>query len=247
VQARAFRLDLYHRLEVLRIHMPPLRERLDDIPLLVGYFLEQFNARYQRHVRGVTPEALKLLQAYFWPGNIRELRNVLERVYVESDTEIISRKAFDEWVTERARFYPGTWNLQARQAGRAARPALITPYPGEFQTPWASWSPASNAEPIIDAVSQPLDQHRLPPPHRVLPDKGSRAAARPLTRECIIWALQQAAGNVTRAARLLGVHKTTLYRHMKALGVTRDDLEACYLADYDRMPAGSAQTGQAHE
>ena len=53
VQARAFRLDLYHRLEVLRIHMPPLRERLDDIPLLVEYFLGQLNARYQRHVRGL--------------------------------------------------------------------------------------------------------------------------------------------------------------------------------------------------
>ena len=169
-------------------------------------------------------------------------------MYVETDTEMISHRAFNEWVNERARFHPGTWDLQARQAALAARPALITPYPGAFQTTWSSWSPASNAGPVIDAVSQPLDRHRLPlPPHRVLPDKGSRAAARPLTRECVIRALQQAAGNVTRAARLLGVHKTTLYRHMKALGVTRDDLEACYPADHGRMPAGSAQAGQAHE
>jgi sigma-54 specific flagellar transcriptional regulator A len=248
VQARAFRLDLYHRLEVLRIHMPPLRERLDDIPLLVEYFLEQFNARYQRSVRGVTPEALKLLQAYSWPGNIRELRNVLERVYVETDTEVIGHKAFNEWVNERTRFYPGTWDLHARQAALAARPALITPYPGAFQPTWSSWSPASDPGPIIDAVSQPLDQHRLPPlPHHALPEKAAHTAARPLTRECIIWALQQAAGNVTRAARLLGVHKTTLYRYMKALGVTRDALAACSPTGYDRTPVGSAQRDQAHE
>jgi transcriptional regulator with GAF, ATPase, and Fis domain len=129
VQARTFRLDLYHRLEVLRVHMPPLRERVKDIPLLTAHFLEQLNAKYQRQIQGLTPEAMALLQTYHWPGNIRELRNVLERVAVETMADVIGRRAFDEWVRERSRVYPGTWDVKARETAQATRPTIITPYP----------------------------------------------------------------------------------------------------------------------
>ena len=130
VQAREFRLDLFHRLAVLRIHIPPLSERLEDIPALAEHFLALFNEKYHRQVRRFTPEALSVLQNYFWPGNVRELRNVLERVYVETTADVIGRKAFDEWMQERTQVFPGAWNLDLRQASRAMRPALITPYHG---------------------------------------------------------------------------------------------------------------------
>ncbi len=215
VQARRFRADLYYRLEVLRIHMPALRERLDDVPLLVEHFLRSLNKKYARQVRRLTPEAMALLQAYAWPGNVRELRNVLERVYVETSTEIIGRRAFDEWVAERSRFAPGDWDIQARQAARAP---LITPWPN-------------------DAARLPL----LLPPAR--PDDG--LPPQPLTPERLRRAYRQVGGNITQAARLLGVHKVTLYRHMKALGITRADLAGQPASSV--APAVTSDAGAAHE
>ena len=82
VKAKEFRADLYFRLRVIEISVPPLRERLDDVPPLVEYFLEQLRAHAGRRLTGIEPEALELLTRHSWPGNIRELRNVLERAIV---------------------------------------------------------------------------------------------------------------------------------------------------------------------
>jgi transcriptional regulator with GAF, ATPase, and Fis domain len=224
VQARSFRADLYYRLEVLRIHMPALRERLDDVPLLVEHFLRLLNTKYARQVRRLTPEAMALLQAYAWPGNVRELRNVLERVYVETSTEVIGRRAFDEWVTERSRFAPGGWDVQARQEAQAARAPLVTPVPNDTAN-LPLLLPAH-----LDDGMQSLD---LPSPPQ------------PLTPERLKLAYRQAGGNITQAARLLGVHKVTLYRHMKALGVTRADLAGQSANSVEDAVAGLARA--AHE
>ncbi len=75
------RQDLFYRLNVVRIVMPPLRERKGDLPALVTYFLRQLNQRFDREVRGLTPEAIAALTAYHFPGNVRELENLLERAY----------------------------------------------------------------------------------------------------------------------------------------------------------------------
>jgi len=80
VAAGAFRADLYHRLNVIQVHMPALRERREDIPLLAQSFVEEFARRYRRDVRGFDPESLTRLCAYDWPGNVRELRNLVERL-----------------------------------------------------------------------------------------------------------------------------------------------------------------------
>jgi DNA-binding NtrC family response regulator len=84
-----FREDLYYRLNVIPIHLPPLRERKEDIPLLVDLLLEQLAVEAHRRVEGVSQDALKRLLAYDWPGNIRELRNVLERALVVASGTII--------------------------------------------------------------------------------------------------------------------------------------------------------------
>ena len=205
VHERSFRPDLYYRLEVLRIHMPALRERPDDVALLVEHFLRLLNGKYERQVRRLTPEALTLLQAYAWPGNVRELRNVLERVYVETSSEVIGRRAFDEWVEERSNFAPGSWDIEAREAAQAARPPLITPLPYDPPDPPRLLPPGPRAEDEMPMLNLPASQQSLTPER--------------LTR-----AYRQAGGNITQAARLLGVHKVTLYRHMKAHGITRSDL-----------------------
>src|SRR4051812_13218304 len=79
VKKGRFREDLYYRLNVLPIVLPPLRTRADDIPALVNYFVDAYNREFRKRVRGVSPEAMRRLQTYGWPGNIRELRNAVER------------------------------------------------------------------------------------------------------------------------------------------------------------------------
>jgi DNA-binding NtrC family response regulator len=85
VKKARFREDLYYRLNVLPIVLPPLRARADDIPALVKYFVDSYNTEFRRRVRGVTDEAMRRLQTYGWPGNIRELRNAVERAMLLSD------------------------------------------------------------------------------------------------------------------------------------------------------------------
>jgi transcriptional regulator with PAS, ATPase and Fis domain len=77
-----FREDLYYRLNVVPIRLPPLRERKDDIPLLAERFLSEFTARHRRDPKDVSPDAMRLLRLYAWPGNIRQLRNLMERLVV---------------------------------------------------------------------------------------------------------------------------------------------------------------------
>jgi two-component system, NtrC family, response regulator HydG len=84
-----FREDLYFRLNVFQVHLPPLRERREDVPLLVQHFVEKFNHESGKRVHGVHPEALETLRNYEWPGNIRELRNAIERALILCDGELI--------------------------------------------------------------------------------------------------------------------------------------------------------------
>ena len=82
VREKAFREDLYYRLSVFPIQLPPLRERSEDIPLLARFLLDKFASRVGRRFEGIDPETLRRLMAYPWPGNIRELQNVLERAVI---------------------------------------------------------------------------------------------------------------------------------------------------------------------
>jgi len=88
VEERNFRLDLYHRLSVILIHVPSLNERRDDIPLLVDKFLEDTCNEYGVAAKSIDDDAIKLLQEYNWTGNIRELRNVVERLVILSGKTI---------------------------------------------------------------------------------------------------------------------------------------------------------------
>ena len=89
VREGAFRQDLYFRLNVIQIVIPPLRERKEDILPLVEFFIDHYNRKFKRHIQGVTPEAAELLLAHDWPGNVRELRNAIERAMIlEEGTHI---------------------------------------------------------------------------------------------------------------------------------------------------------------
>jgi DNA-binding NtrC family response regulator len=93
VQQGRFREDLFYRLDVLRLTLPPLRERKEDIPLLVTHFVQQLNQHRDRPLKGVTPRMLQSLLLYDWPGNVRELENCIERAAVLAEGELIDLEA----------------------------------------------------------------------------------------------------------------------------------------------------------
>ncbi len=154
-----FREDLFYRLNVIPFHVPPLCERIEDIPLLADHFLKEFTTAYGRKTKELTPEAYQALQSYHWPGNVRELRNLMERIVI--------------------------MNPQVR----------------------------------IDLRHIPLPRAR-PAGERPAGGFGSLQEVRAaVERDYILRKLDETSGNVTRAAELLGLERSNLYRKMKALGI----------------------------
>ena len=90
VKEGAFRQDLYFRLNVIQISIPPLRERLDDILPLARFFIDHYNRKFKRNIEGVTDSAAKLLLSHDWPGNVRELRNAIERAMILEESALIT-------------------------------------------------------------------------------------------------------------------------------------------------------------
>lgn len=98
VRNGTFREDLYYRLNVVELHIPPLRDRREDIPPLVNHLIFKFNRKLGKRVRGVSPEAMQLLTEYDWPGNVRELENVLERAMVVVEADELTHKHLSQYL-----------------------------------------------------------------------------------------------------------------------------------------------------
>lgn len=114
VKEGAFRQDLFFRLNVIHINIPPLRERPEDIPALANFFLQHYNRKFKRHMDGIAPEALRVLVSHDWPGNVRELRNALERAMILEDSSYITAPSLPMSVSH-------------TNAVAAAAPASFTP------------------------------------------------------------------------------------------------------------------------
>ena len=113
IAAGRFREDLYYRLKVVALQVPPLRERREDIPALVETFIGDFNRRYGAKVRGIAPEAMRSLIDHDWPGNVRELKNVVESAAMLSDEDVLQKDLFDDALDSNAR-HVSTWSAPAR-------------------------------------------------------------------------------------------------------------------------------------
>jgi transcriptional regulator with PAS, ATPase and Fis domain len=113
IEQNRFRKDLFYRLNVVHLVLPPLRERKEDIPLLFQYYLDHFNQRFNEHVEGVTPDALAAMMRYDWPGNIRELRNLIEFLFVDPRLTV----AFDQ--------LPERFQHLGEAAGRPEKERLV--------------------------------------------------------------------------------------------------------------------------
>ena len=231
VRDNRFREDLYHRIAVLRIHVPPLRQRVDDLPYLVDHFLRLFAERYGRAGVRLSPEAMRAFEEYRWPGNIRELRNVLERLFVEARSAVIARGALSEWVQERDLLAAGAWNVELRDQEQIGGGRVLVPGGADISS-----DDLRNAAVVLGR----LLASAVPPARRLEPpDPGDDTPIRQvdaevrtvddveppeLTELAMREAFLATRGNLSAAARRLGVHKATLYRHMKRLGLSRDDL-----------------------
>jgi two-component system, NtrC family, response regulator GlrR len=90
IREEKFREDLYYRIHVIPIVLPPLRERIEDVPLLAKHFLEHFNREMNKNIQGFSPEAMQRLMLHAWPGNVRELANLVERAVALSTNQVIT-------------------------------------------------------------------------------------------------------------------------------------------------------------
>ncbi|WP_461831447.1 sigma 54-interacting transcriptional regulator [Aquifex sp.] len=149
VEEGRFREDLYYRLNVVNVEIPPLRERKEDIPHLVDYFLKKFTRKYGKRIEGITPGAMRILLSYDYPGNVRELENIIESCVVICEGSLITENDLPEDVK--------SCNIRNKEIGE---------------------------------------------------------------KERILEALRKAKGNKSLAAKLLGIHRTTLWRKLKEYGIS---------------------------
>lgn len=202
-EAGRFRLDLYYRLSVIQIDLPPLRERGEDVLLLADFYLKQFNQKLRRQIRGLSPSVAQLFCRYAWPGNVRELRNVIERVMILEEQEVITT----QWLPR----------------GLAEEPAL--PVATSFQVAAAA-SPTSSevtALPFYSTQAVPVTtvEPAPPPPPKTLaerfplPPEGVELES--VEMSLVEQALRRSGGNQTRAAELLGISRDQLRYRLKKL------------------------------
>ena len=189
VREGKFRADLYYRLNVMTIRVPPLRERPADIPHLARHFIEIFNQEHNRNIEDISPEALEKLLTYPWPGNVRELRNTIERAIILEDSRVLSPDNLD--------LSPENPTSE-RPAATPVRSPSLNSRNGE-----ASTDPAG-----IMAVTRESGEIVI-----TLPAAG--VSLDELEKNIIQLALEKHAGNQTRAARYLGLSRDTLRYRMK--------------------------------
>ncbi|HZY69073.1 MAG TPA: sigma-54 dependent transcriptional regulator [Devosia sp.] len=196
-QSGEFREDLYYRLNVFPIYLPPLRERVDDVAPLAADFLARFAAETGRRVAGMTAEALELLRAYNWPGNVRQLENAIYRGVVLAEGTELTPADFPQIV------------LRAHGRDETLKLTEALPPP--------------SAPVHIDAVRSRRDSEaRNTVPDRFLDARGEVAPLPELERELIAFALKHYGGRMSKVARALKIGRSTLYRKLRDYGLEED-------------------------
>jgi DNA-binding NtrC family response regulator len=197
----SFREDLYYRLHVIEVKIPALRERLDDLPALIDHFLSLFSARYRRERKSVDRDALRRLTTYDWPGNVRQLENVLLNAWLmgEGNELVIEDFELPEAVLGR-----GGASAGALGGGAAAGAgAGVASGPASARHDRTAGGPPSRG----GSVSETLPKAR------------TKAEFKDTERERILGALAACNWNRVQAARMIGVPRRTFYRRLKEFGI----------------------------
>jgi len=159
VQEGRFREDLFYRLNVVTIDLPPLRERREDIPLLVEHFIRKHNLRHEKEVRSISDEAMRALMSYNWPGNVRELENAIERAVILSEGKRIGIENLPAWIV-------GEWE----RSDKTEQEGIFIPFGMKIED---------------------------------------------VERKLILETLRKVGGDKTKAARILGISRRTIYRKLQ--------------------------------
>jgi DNA-binding NtrC family response regulator len=214
VKAGRFREDLFYRLHVFPIAVPPLRERAADIPALARHFLARFAAEEGKRIRLITPEALRILTAFRWPGNIRQLENAVFRAVVLAESDEVGLAEFPQIAAQLANAAePGQSQAATEPAiadGDEYDPLLIPATYEEEQSFAAALGPSlapADSLPLLDAHGEvrPLEE---------------------IEAELIRYAISHYGGQMSQVARRLQIGRSTLYRKLEALGINSERSEA---------------------
>jgi nitrogen regulation protein NR(I) len=202
VAKREFREDLFYRLNVVRIHVPPLRERRTDIPLLVNYFLKKFAANQKHPPKSIAPSAVAALEQFHWPGNVRELENIIQRAIVMAKGDVILPGDLPTEIVSGAQGIPTSTpasmshgEAPLHETSRTASPAPVndSDMAGHARALF-QWARRDSKLKIIPAVE----------------------------RELIIQALMETKGNQVHAARLLGITRATLRKRVEKFAIKQE-------------------------
>lgn len=231
-----FREDLFYRLNVIPIEAPPLRDRGDDMALLIGHFTRVFNRTKNRNVTGISPEALNLLKAYHWPGNIRELEHMIERLVVLNSGPIIEKSSLP----------PKVRDIDIGSDAQLAKDMLLVGDPDELassQMPSSGLSvdkrsnagesgAATRTEPHIGSNQESGG----PPPSPILPAGGInlKEAVDQFETTLIMAALERCGWVKNKAAKLLGLNRTTLVEKLKKKKIFRENEKPSSLEERER-------------
>ncbi|QPJ64411.1 MAG: sigma-54-dependent Fis family transcriptional regulator [Candidatus Nitrohelix vancouverensis] len=196
IEQGKFREDLFYRLNIIPIHMPPLRERKTDIPLLVNHFLNHFNLLKNKSFASIEAEAMEILKHYNWPGNIRELQNFVERMVVLGSGTKLTRRDLPEKV--------------------------LNDVPHEK---WAPLEEAEHDETPAEMIRRSFQSASPFPVFSGIPEEGInlKQTVEDFEREIILEALEKTGWVKNKAATLLGLNRTTLVEKLKKMKISRDD------------------------
>ena len=201
IKRSEFREDLFYRLNVLPVQLPPLRERKKDIEHLCKYFVDKFNQRYSKTVSGISPDAMERLKAHNWPGNIRELENVMEHAFVIETENQISLESLPKNITS------------GPIASQTENPTIVV-MNGDLDDAAATLSLQSGSVPMgKDDQGFKLDINRL----------DFQANKEEFERQFLISALKAFKGRINQTAIHANIPKKTLLRKLEKYGITAKD------------------------
>jgi len=192
VAAKEFREDLFYRLNVVRIHLPPLRERVEDIRLLVNYFLKRFSQSQGQAPKSISTDAARALEQYHWPGNVRELENLIQRALVMAKGEAI---------------LPCDLPMAVFHGNPAAASATFEGKSTEVTPDLPASRDASSLARVLFQMARMDDRFKVIPA---------------VERELIVQALAETNGNQVRAAKLLGITRATLRKRMEKFDIKKE-------------------------
>ncbi len=194
IQQKKFRADLYYRLNVIHLRVPPLRERKEDILLLVHHFIEKYNKENSKNITGIAPEAIHILENYDWPGNVRQLENVIERSIVLSQHEILGAEDFQD-STLPFRETPDA--PERREQENLPTPVEVVPNDGDWP------------------------ERNLPPEEHLNEMEGRvyEVVISEVEKRLILMALKKFRYTKTQAARYLGINRNTLDKKIRELKI----------------------------